>query len=90
MRGYGRKGSGGGAIPGDTGPAEHAAQRAGVPLGGDALYGLQHALRAAQGSGHPPIKKLCGGLDMSLGAFFSARVFDELKRQIKLAAIKVT
>ena len=36
------------------------------------------------------IKKLCGGLDMSLGAFFSARVFDELKRQIKLAAIKFT
>ena len=36
------------------------------------------------------IRKLCDGLDMSLGAFFSARVFDELKRQIKLAAIKVT
>jgi len=35
-------------------------------------------------------RKLCDGLDMSLGAFFSARVFDELKRQIKLAAIKVT
>lgn len=29
------------------------------------------------------IKKLCDGLDMSLGAFFSAPVFDELEQEIK-------
>lgn len=29
------------------------------------------------------IKKLCDGLDMSLGDFFSARVFDELEQEIK-------
>ena len=29
------------------------------------------------------IKKLCDGLDMSLGEFFSARVFDELEREIR-------
>ena len=29
------------------------------------------------------IKKLCDGLDMSLGAFFSAKVFDELEQEIK-------
>ena len=28
------------------------------------------------------IKKLCDGLDMSLGAFFSAKVFDELEQEI--------
>ena len=29
------------------------------------------------------IKKLCDGLDMTLGAFFSAPVFDELEQEIK-------
>ena len=29
------------------------------------------------------IKKLCDGLDMTLGAFFSAKVFDELEQEIK-------
>ena len=29
------------------------------------------------------IKKLCDGLDMSLGAFFNARLFDELEQEIK-------
>ena len=29
------------------------------------------------------IKKLCDGLDMSLGEFFSARVFDELEQEIR-------
>ena len=29
------------------------------------------------------IKKLCDGLDMSLGEFFSARVFDELEEEIR-------
>lgn len=29
------------------------------------------------------IKKLCDGLDMSLGAFFSAPVFDELEQEIR-------
>lgn len=29
------------------------------------------------------IKKLCDGLDMSLGAFFNAKVFDELEQEIK-------
>ena len=28
------------------------------------------------------IKKLCDGLDMTLGAFFSAPVFDELEQEI--------
>ena len=29
------------------------------------------------------IKKLCDGLDMTLGEFFSAPVFDELEQEIK-------
>ena len=29
------------------------------------------------------IKKLCDGLDMSLGEFFSARVFDELEQEMR-------
>lgn len=29
------------------------------------------------------IKKLCDGLDMSLGAFFSAAVFDDLEQEIR-------
>ena len=29
------------------------------------------------------IKKLCDGLDMSLGEFFSARVFDKLEQEIR-------
>ena len=29
------------------------------------------------------IKKLCDGLDMSLGEFFSARVVDELEQEIR-------
>ena len=29
------------------------------------------------------IKKLCDGLDMTLGEFFSAKVFDELEQEIK-------
>ena len=29
------------------------------------------------------IKKLCDGLDMSLGEFFSERVFDELEQEIR-------
>jgi len=29
------------------------------------------------------IKKLCDGLEMTLGAFFSAPVFDELEQEIK-------
>lgn len=29
------------------------------------------------------IKKLCDGLDMTLGAFFSAQVFDELEQEIR-------
>jgi DNA-binding Xre family transcriptional regulator len=29
------------------------------------------------------IKKLCDGLDMTLGDFFSAPVFDELEQEIK-------
>ena len=29
------------------------------------------------------IKKLCDGLDMTLGAFFSAPVFDELEQEIR-------
>ena len=29
------------------------------------------------------IKKLCDGLDMTLGEFFSARLFDELEQEIK-------
>ena len=29
------------------------------------------------------IKKLCDGLDMTLGEFFSASVFDELEQEIK-------
>ena len=29
------------------------------------------------------IKKLCDGLDMTLGEFFSARVFDELEQEIR-------
>ena len=29
------------------------------------------------------IKKLCDGLDMTLGAFFAAPVFDELEQEIK-------
>lgn len=29
------------------------------------------------------IKKLCDGLDISLGAFFSAKVFDELEQEIQ-------
>ena len=29
------------------------------------------------------IKKLCDGLDITLGAFFSAPVFDELEQEIK-------
>ena len=29
------------------------------------------------------INKLCDGLDMTLGAFFSAPVFDELEQEIK-------
>lgn len=29
------------------------------------------------------IKKLCDGLDMSLGQFFSAPVFDELEQEIR-------
>lgn len=28
------------------------------------------------------VKKLCDGLDMPLGSFFSARVFDELEQEI--------
>ena len=29
------------------------------------------------------VKKLCDGLDMSLGEFFSAKVFDELEQEIQ-------
>jgi DNA-binding Xre family transcriptional regulator len=29
------------------------------------------------------VKKLCDGLDMTLGEFFSAPVFDELEQEIK-------
>ncbi len=29
------------------------------------------------------VKKLCDGLDLSLGEFFSARVFDELEQEIR-------
>ncbi len=29
------------------------------------------------------VKKLCDGLDISLGEFFSARVFDELEQEIR-------
>jgi len=29
------------------------------------------------------IKKLCDGLDMSLGEFFSAPIFDELEQEIR-------
>ena len=29
------------------------------------------------------IKKLCDGLDMTLGMFFSAPIFDELEQEIK-------
>lgn len=29
------------------------------------------------------IKKLCDGLDMSLGSFFSSPVFDELEQELK-------
>ncbi len=29
------------------------------------------------------IKKLCDGLDMTLGEFFNARVFDELEQEMK-------
>ena len=29
------------------------------------------------------IKKLCDGLDISLGAFFSAPIFDELEQEIQ-------
>lgn len=29
------------------------------------------------------VKKLCDGLDMSLGAFFSAPLFDELEQEIQ-------
>ncbi len=29
------------------------------------------------------VKKLCDGLDMTLGAFFSAKVFDELEQEIQ-------
>ena len=29
------------------------------------------------------IKKLCDGLDISLGEFFSAKVFDELEQEIQ-------
>ena len=29
------------------------------------------------------IKKLCDGLDMTLGEFFSARLFDELEQKIR-------
>ena len=29
------------------------------------------------------IKKLCDGLDMKLGAFFNAQVFDELEQEIR-------
>lgn len=29
------------------------------------------------------IKKLCDGLDMTLGEFFSAPIFDELEQEIK-------
>lgn len=29
------------------------------------------------------IKKLCDGLEMTLGTFFSAKVFDELEQEIK-------
>ena len=54
MTGYERKRSGGGAVPRDTLPAEYAAQRAGESVGGDALHGVQHAGRAAQGSDDQP------------------------------------
>lgn len=29
------------------------------------------------------VKKLCDGLDMTLGAFFGAKVFDELEQEIQ-------
>lgn len=29
------------------------------------------------------VKKLCDGLDMTLGEFFSAAVFDELEQEIQ-------
>jgi DNA-binding Xre family transcriptional regulator len=29
------------------------------------------------------VKKLCDGLDMTLGQFFSAKVFDEIEQEIK-------
>jgi len=29
------------------------------------------------------VKKLCDGLDMTLGEFFSAPVFDELEQEIR-------
>jgi len=61
----------------------HATQRAGVPFGGDALHGLQHAGRAAKGSDDQPDQEALRWLDMTLGAFFGAPVFDELEQEIK-------
>ena len=29
------------------------------------------------------VKKLCDGLEMTMGAFFSAKVFDDLEQEIK-------
>ena len=80
---YGREGSGGASISGYNGPEKYAAERTGLSLGGDALHGVQYAGRAAQGSTINLIKKLCDGLDMTLGDFFSAPVFDESEQEIK-------
>ena len=59
--------------------ANELAVRAGVPP--STVYSMLDGRRKELSIN--VIKKLCDGLDMSLGEFFSARVFDELEQEIR-------
>ena len=45
------------------------------------VYSMLNA--KSQNPGVVSLQKLCDGLDMSLGTFFSAPVFDELEQEIR-------
>lgn len=59
--------------------ANELANRAGVTP--STVYSLLDPARKAVSIS--VIKKLCDGLDLTLGAFFSAPVFDELEQEIR-------
>ena len=83
MSRYGREGSGGAPISGYNGPEKYAAERTAYRSGvtPSTVYSMLDGRRREVTINL--IKKLCDGLDMTLGDFFSAPVFDELEQEIK-------